>query len=180
MTNGPRQLNSSGRTVNPPKDAWREIEQSINQKYDDQIGDLNSWASDELSAVNEHYDSLISDVNRKYEDLLKQTNDYYDQETNNLESSYRDQVSATERYYSDLLDETTTGLDDIKKSRDAELDDLELNMLSRRTPSKNRMTPEPLTKQHTKHNSIKSKKTTGTNVRKRATIIVFLFNGSPH
>ena len=49
--------------------------------------------------------------------------------TEDLNASYKDQVSATTVYYDDLLAETTAGLDAIKESRDADMDNLELNML---------------------------------------------------
>ena len=115
--------------INPPKDAWDEIANSLNKKYDDQISNLNDWSSTELDAINEHYNSLISDVNKSYDKQIGDVNKFYDDLTSSMETEYKTQLNATTQYYDDLLSETTIGLKNIRASRDADMDAMELAML---------------------------------------------------
>jgi hypothetical protein len=102
--------------------AYQTDVDAANAAYDQQLTDFSSYWSDKLGLQTTDLTEVNSEINR-----------FYAEQTSDLQTAYNQQISDINSFYDDLVASTMTGLNNIRASRQTDLDNLELNMLLQKT-----------------------------------------------
>ncbi len=120
------------------------VDQQITSFYDKQIKTTQDSYQQQIDVANAGYQQQLTDFtsfwdqkfgiqNTQLDAVNSKITSHYDAEVKTTQDAYQKQIDATNQYYDDLQAATDAGLAKIRADRQADLDNLELNMLLQKT-----------------------------------------------